>query len=423
MLAKSTYVWLDQLSRKYQRPITRLDQIPDEELDTLARWGFSGLWLIGLWERSRASQRIKQLMGNPEAVASAYSLFDYQIAADLGGEEAYRNLAGARLAARHPPGQRHGAQPHGHRFQVGDRASRLVPRRWTTAPSRPTPSTGRTCLRTSRVGIFLEDHYYNRTDAAVVFKRVDRWTGSARYIYHGNDGTSMPWNDTAQLNYLNPDSARGGDPDHPPRGAQVPHHPLRRGHDAGQAACPAPLVPGAGHRRGHRLAGGTRHDEGPVRRGHARRILARGGGPGGAGSAGHAAAGRSLLDDGRLFRPHPGHAPGLQQRVHEHAEGRRQRQVPRLDQERAGIRSGNPEALRQLHEQPGRRDRRGAVRQGRQVLRRLHADGHHAGPAHDRARPGRGLSREVRHGIPPRVLGRAAGRATWSGGTSGRSSR
>jgi glycosidase len=53
-----------------------------------------------------------------------------------------------------------------------------------------------------RVGIYLEDHYYSRTDAAVVFKRVDFWTGSEKYIYHGNDGTSMPWNDTAQLNYL-----------------------------------------------------------------------------------------------------------------------------------------------------------------------------------------------------------------------------
>jgi len=31
------------------------------------------------------------------------------------------------------------------------------------------------------------------------------WTGDARYIYHGNDGTSMPWNDTAQLDYLNPE--------------------------------------------------------------------------------------------------------------------------------------------------------------------------------------------------------------------------
>jgi hypothetical protein len=53
----------------------------------------------------------------------------------------------------------------------------------------------------SRVGIQIEDHYYDKNDAAVVFKRFDRWTGDTRYIYHGNDGTSMPWNDTAQLDY------------------------------------------------------------------------------------------------------------------------------------------------------------------------------------------------------------------------------
>src|SRR5512141_415187 len=58
LLAKSTYVWLDQLSRAYGRPIWRLDQIPDEELDAIAGRGFTGLWLIGLWERSRASQQI-----------------------------------------------------------------------------------------------------------------------------------------------------------------------------------------------------------------------------------------------------------------------------------------------------------------------------------------------------------------------------
>src|SRR5262249_19240524 len=94
LLAKNTYVWLDQLTRQYQRPIHRLDQIPDEELATLSRRGFNGLWLIGLWERSRASQKIKQMCGNTGAVASAYSLHDYQIAGDLGGEEAYQNLAG-----------------------------------------------------------------------------------------------------------------------------------------------------------------------------------------------------------------------------------------------------------------------------------------------------------------------------------------
>ena len=59
--------------------------------------------------------------------------------------------------------------------------------------------------RQREVGIYLEDHYYDRSDAAVVFKRVDRRTETEKYIYHGNDGTRMPWNDTAQLNYLMPE--------------------------------------------------------------------------------------------------------------------------------------------------------------------------------------------------------------------------
>ncbi|NOQ98248.1 MAG: alpha-amylase, partial [Calditrichae bacterium] len=75
MIAKSTYVWLDQLSKKYKRDISKLDQIPDEELDILTSSGFTTLWLIGLWERSSASQKIKQINGNPEAISSAYSLF------------------------------------------------------------------------------------------------------------------------------------------------------------------------------------------------------------------------------------------------------------------------------------------------------------------------------------------------------------
>jgi hypothetical protein len=57
-----------------------------------------------------------------------------------------------------------------------------------------------------RVGIWLEDHYYDASDAAVVFKRMDRWSGETRYVYHGNDGTSFPWNDTAQIDYLNPEA-------------------------------------------------------------------------------------------------------------------------------------------------------------------------------------------------------------------------
>ncbi|HSJ56464.1 MAG TPA: 4-alpha-glucanotransferase, partial [Anaerolineae bacterium] len=203
MLAKSTYVWLDQLSKKYRCSIVRLDQVPDEELDTLARWGFNGLWLIGLWERSPASQLIKQIMGNPEAVASAYSVFDYQIAADLGGEEAYQDLSrrawqrGIRLASDMVPNH----------MGLDSRWVIDHPDWFLGLDDSPFPSytfNGPDLSSDDRVGIFLEDHYYNQSDAAVVFKRVDRQSGSVRYIYHGNDGTSMPWNDTAQLNYLSP---------------------------------------------------------------------------------------------------------------------------------------------------------------------------------------------------------------------------
>ena len=84
LMAKSVHVWLDQLSRWYERPIDNLGAVPDEELDRLARWGVTGLWLIGLWERSEASKLIKQYMGNPDAAASAYALREYCIAEDLG---------------------------------------------------------------------------------------------------------------------------------------------------------------------------------------------------------------------------------------------------------------------------------------------------------------------------------------------------
>ncbi len=201
LIAKNAYVWLDQLSRQYGREISRLDQVPDEELALLAKRGFSGLWLIGLWERSWASREIKQRMGQADAVASAYSLYDYDIAYELGGWEALNNLrwrawqAGLRLAADMVPNH------------MGIDSKWVVehPDWFLSLPYSPYPNyefNSGDLSRDSRVGIILEDHYYNHSDAAVVFKRVDRWSGEVRYIYHGNDGTSMPWNDTAQLDFL-----------------------------------------------------------------------------------------------------------------------------------------------------------------------------------------------------------------------------
>jgi hypothetical protein len=204
MIAKSTYVWLAQLSRQHGRAIERLDQVPDEELQTLANRGLNALWLIGLWERSRASERIKHMRGQQDAVASAYSLFEYSIAHDLGGDHAYRNLReraaryGIRLASDMVPNH------------MGIDSPWVVehPEWFLSRPDRPWPSynfNGPDLSSDGRVEIKIEDHYYDQSDAAVVFQRRDNSSGHTEYIYHGNDGTSFPWNDTAQLNYLRAD--------------------------------------------------------------------------------------------------------------------------------------------------------------------------------------------------------------------------
>ncbi|HEY3988363.1 MAG TPA: alpha-amylase family glycosyl hydrolase [Acidobacteriaceae bacterium] len=203
LIAKSTYVWLAQLSKRYSRSITRLDQIPDEELATLAGRGMNSLWLIGLWERSRASRTIKHLCGKEDAVASAYSLYDYRIADDLGGYDAYIRLRdqawrfGIRLASDMVPNH------------MGIDSPWVIehPEWFLSRYDSPYPAysfNGPDLSSDGRVEIKIEDHYYEQSDAAVVFRRRDKWTGDTRYVYHGNDGTSFPWNDTAQLDYLNP---------------------------------------------------------------------------------------------------------------------------------------------------------------------------------------------------------------------------
>ena len=205
LIAKSTLVWLFQLSQKYGREITRLDQIPDEELDELARRGFTGLWLIGLWERSNASKTIKQWTGNPEAAASAYSLYDYDIAGELGGWGALANLR-ERAFRR---GIRIGSDMVPNHTGIDSRWMAEHPDRFLQLPYSPFPGYNFNCGNLSGrddITVQIEDNYFNRSDAAVVFRRINNQTGETRFIYHGNDGTSMPWNDTAQIDFLNPEA-------------------------------------------------------------------------------------------------------------------------------------------------------------------------------------------------------------------------
>jgi hypothetical protein len=144
------------------------------------------------------------LCGNPDAIASAYSLADYRIAEDIGGEEAFQNLRdrawqrGIRLASDMVPNH----------MGIDSKWVTDHPDWFLNIPNRPYSSYSFNSPNLSsdpNCVIQLEDHYFNHTDAAVVFKYQDRRRKRDLYIYHGNDGTGMPWNDTAQLNYLLPE--------------------------------------------------------------------------------------------------------------------------------------------------------------------------------------------------------------------------
>ncbi len=204
LVAKHVLVWLHQLSRAWGREIHRLDQVPDEELDRLARWGFNALWLIGCWERSPASRTIKRMCGNSEASASAYAVYAYEVARDLGGEEAFWNLK-SRAGAR---GIRMATDMVPNHTGIDARWVIEHPERYLALERCPFPAyrfDGPDLSGDENVDIRIESHYFERTDAAVVFRRQDRRSGEEGFLYHGNDGTGMPWNDTAQLDHLKPE--------------------------------------------------------------------------------------------------------------------------------------------------------------------------------------------------------------------------
>jgi hypothetical protein len=86
----NTWAWLEELSARLGRRIT-LAEVPDAEWDSLAQLGFNIVWLMGVWQRSPESRRIK--LENPQnhpefeaalpgwkpsdAIGSPYSIVQY----------------------------------------------------------------------------------------------------------------------------------------------------------------------------------------------------------------------------------------------------------------------------------------------------------------------------------------------------------
>ncbi|HRP68314.1 MAG TPA: alpha-amylase family glycosyl hydrolase, partial [Turneriella sp.] len=201
LIAKIVPVWLVDIRRRYGIDARRLDDVPDAELVHLKSFGVNGIWLVGLWQRSAASARIKNLSGGKN-YASAYSIFDYRVADEWGGEDALEQFY--HRCARH--GIRLGCDMVPNHTGIDSKWLRENPDWFMQVEESPFPNyrfSGENLSADAPMEIRIEDGYYTHRDAAVVFEY--KKNNRTRYIYHGNDGTGLPWNDTAQLDHTRAD--------------------------------------------------------------------------------------------------------------------------------------------------------------------------------------------------------------------------
>ena len=101
----NTRVWLTSLSQTLGRP-AQLDDIPDAELDRLAKMGFDWIWFLSVWQTGPAAQAVSR--ANPEwrrefeetlpdlkdedIAGSGFAIQNYTVHHDLGGDAALARL-------------------------------------------------------------------------------------------------------------------------------------------------------------------------------------------------------------------------------------------------------------------------------------------------------------------------------------------
>jgi glycosidase len=101
----NTRVWLTELSGSLGRRAT-LDDLPDVELDRLAKIGFDWVWFLSVWQTGSAAQQVSR--SNPEwrrefhetlpdlrdqdIPGSGFAITGYTVHTDLGGDAALARL-------------------------------------------------------------------------------------------------------------------------------------------------------------------------------------------------------------------------------------------------------------------------------------------------------------------------------------------
>ena len=101
----NTRVWLTELSQKLGRPAT-LDDIPDADLDRLARMGFDWIWLLSVWQTGPAAQQVSRSnlewrrefhetlpdLREEDIAGSGFAITGYTVHSNLGGDAALARL-------------------------------------------------------------------------------------------------------------------------------------------------------------------------------------------------------------------------------------------------------------------------------------------------------------------------------------------
>jgi hypothetical protein len=183
----NTRVWLTELSRGARK--ATLDEIPDAELDRIAKLGFDWVWLLSVWQTGEMARQIsrtipelrKELketlpdLTDEDIQGSGFAITGYKTHEKLGGDAAL-----ARLRER--------LRKRGLRLMLD-----FVPNH--TAPDHP----------------WVEEHpeYYVRGTEEDLARAPQNYTrvkrkGGDLVLAHGRDPYFPGWSDTLQLNYANP---------------------------------------------------------------------------------------------------------------------------------------------------------------------------------------------------------------------------
>ncbi len=184
----NTRVRLSELSAELSRPVT-LDDIPDADLDRLARDGFDLVWFLGVWQTGEAARRVSA--SNPEWLAeygrvlpdfedadvcgSCFAVQDYHVHRDFGGDEALARLR-ERLRRR------------GLRLVLDFVPNHVAPdHRWVD----------------EHPDFFIEGTEEQLGAQPQNYRRIPTKSGK-RILAYGRDPYFAGWPDTLQLNYGNP---------------------------------------------------------------------------------------------------------------------------------------------------------------------------------------------------------------------------